>query len=221
MRRPIMRLAYWIGMRRWPSWMKTTATMTPSAMSGKNSFSIGPPFHQAWMPVGSAVRMEAKMMSEIPLPTPRFVISSPIHMRSVQPAVSVSTMITNRPAVRVERAGAVEEERVADRLGRREHDGQVARVLVDLGVAGLAFLLHLLQPRDDDRHQLEDDRGRDVRHDPEREHGEARQRAAREEVQQPEDRAAAGREVALDLVGVDARRGHPRPEAVDEQHRAP
>ena len=41
--------------------------------------------------------IEAKMMIEMPLPTPRFVISSPIHMRSAVPAVSVMTMITTRP----------------------------------------------------------------------------------------------------------------------------
>ena len=43
MRRPIMRFAYWIGIFRWPSWMKTTATMIPTAISGKKSFSIVPP----------------------------------------------------------------------------------------------------------------------------------------------------------------------------------
>src|SRR2546430_614403 len=38
-RRPTMRLAYWIGIRRWPSWTKTTATMIASATIGKKSFS--------------------------------------------------------------------------------------------------------------------------------------------------------------------------------------
>jgi hypothetical protein len=33
----------------------------------------------------------------MPLPTPRFVISSPIHISSVQPAVSVTTIRTMRP----------------------------------------------------------------------------------------------------------------------------
>ena len=65
MRRPTIRFAYWIGMRRWPSWMKTTATMTPIAISGKKSFSIGPPLMNARMPVGSATRIEAKISREI------------------------------------------------------------------------------------------------------------------------------------------------------------
>ncbi len=34
----------------------------------------------------------------MPLPTPRFVISSPNHMSNVQPAVSVRTMMTSLPA---------------------------------------------------------------------------------------------------------------------------
>src|SRR5439155_24513208 len=74
-RRPTMRFAYWIGIRRWPSWMKTTATMIPIAISGKKSFSIGPPLIQAVIPAGAVARIEAKIRSEIPFPTPRFVIS--------------------------------------------------------------------------------------------------------------------------------------------------
>ena len=34
MRRPTMRFAYWIGIRRWPSCTKTTAATIPSAISG-------------------------------------------------------------------------------------------------------------------------------------------------------------------------------------------
>jgi hypothetical protein len=38
------------------------------------------------------------MRIEMPLPTPRFVISSPIHMRSAVPAVSVTMISTSSPA---------------------------------------------------------------------------------------------------------------------------
>ena len=75
-------------MRRWPSCTNTTAAQMPTAMSGKKSFSIGPPFHQAAMPIGAPTRIDAKMRIEMPLPMPRFVMSSPIHMRSTVPAVS-------------------------------------------------------------------------------------------------------------------------------------
>ena len=39
------------------------------------------------MPAGAEVRIEAKISIEMPLPMPRFVISSPIHISSVVPAV--------------------------------------------------------------------------------------------------------------------------------------
>ena len=89
------------------------------------------------------------------------------------------------------RQGALvlEEERVAGRLRGGERDGEVARVLRDLGVAGLALLLEPLELRHDDRQELQDDRRRDVRHDPEREEREAGQRRAGEEVEQAEDAA--------------------------------
>ena len=98
-RLPIICLAYWIGIRRWPSCTKTTETTTPIAISGKNSRSIGPPLIHALMPWGADVRIEAKISSEIPLPMPRLVISSPIHIRSVVPAVSVTMIRTRRPGL--------------------------------------------------------------------------------------------------------------------------
>ena len=77
--------------------MKTTATTMTSATSGKKSFSSGPPLIQALIPAGAEVRIEAKISSEMPLPIPRLVISSPIHISSVVPAVSVITISTMRP----------------------------------------------------------------------------------------------------------------------------
>ena len=84
-------------MRRWPSCTNTTATTTPIATSGKKSFSSGPPLIHALIPAGADVRIDAKISSEMPLPMPRFVISSPIHMSSVVPAVSVTMISTSRP----------------------------------------------------------------------------------------------------------------------------
>src|SRR5215217_9720749 len=63
-RRPTIRFAYWIGMRRWPSWMKTTATMTPRAITGRKSFSVAPPLIHAVMPDGIVERIDAKISSE-------------------------------------------------------------------------------------------------------------------------------------------------------------
>ena len=50
--------------------------------------------HQADIPLGRPEAIEAKIISEMPLPMPRWVISSPNHIRSTQPAVIVTT-ITN------------------------------------------------------------------------------------------------------------------------------
>ena len=49
------------------------------------------------MPIGAPTRIDAKIRIEMPFPTPRLVISSPIHMRSAVPAVSVVTMMTSSP----------------------------------------------------------------------------------------------------------------------------
>ena len=97
-RRPTIRFAYWIGIFRWPSWTNTTLATIASAISGKKIRSIGPPFHQAATPSGRPVRIDAKIRIEIPLPIPRFVICSPIHMRSTLPTVSVTMISTIRPA---------------------------------------------------------------------------------------------------------------------------
>ena len=92
MRRPITRLAYWTGMRRWPSWMNTIAAITPSARNGMITTKTLSEFvHQAWMPLGRPDAIDAKIISEMPLPMPRWVISSPIHISSTQPAVRQMT----------------------------------------------------------------------------------------------------------------------------------
>ena len=59
---------------------------------------MGPPFAHARTVVGASAMIDAKIRIEIPFPTPRFVISSPIHMSSAVPAVSVITISTMRPA---------------------------------------------------------------------------------------------------------------------------
>ena len=73
--------------------MKTTAAMTASARKGIITLKTGSGLvHQAWMPLGSPATIEAKIMSEMPLPMPRWVMSSPSHMTRTQPAVRHSTM---------------------------------------------------------------------------------------------------------------------------------
>ena len=48
--------------------------------------------HQACTPLGRPATIEAKIISEMPLPMPRWVISSPIHISSTVPAVSEMTI---------------------------------------------------------------------------------------------------------------------------------
>src|SRR5690242_21860422 len=57
----------------------------------------------------------------------------------------------------------------------------------------------------------------DVRHDPEREHGKAGERAAGEDAEQAEDRATAAVEVVVDRLRVDARSGNPRSQPVERE----
>ena len=88
-------------MRRWPSCMKTIAAITASARNGIITLKTWSGLvHQAWMPFGIRDAIEAKIISEMPLPMPRWVISSPSHIRSTQPAVSVMTITKTRPKVK-------------------------------------------------------------------------------------------------------------------------
>ncbi len=87
-------------MRRWPSLMKTTARITPRMTIGSERRWKVLELTQACTATGTDVRIEAKISSEMPLPTPRCVISSPIHISSVVPAVRVSTISRKERTVR-------------------------------------------------------------------------------------------------------------------------
>src|SRR4029450_1373010 len=79
---------------------------------------------------------------------------------------------------------ALHHEHQSGALHERQRDREGPGPLRDLLLAGLAFLLPLLELGDHDAEQLHDDRRRDVRHDPEREHGAARESATREPVEE-------------------------------------
>ncbi len=57
--------------------------------------------HHLVMPSGMREAIEAKIISEMPLPMPRWVISSPSHIRSTVPAVSEMTIRKTLPKVSV------------------------------------------------------------------------------------------------------------------------
>jgi hypothetical protein len=82
--------------------MKTTARMmrTPRSISAISS--PVPPVRRIALPSNGSVEMTlAKMRIDMPLPTPRCVISSPSHMISAVPAVIVSTISATFGAVNV------------------------------------------------------------------------------------------------------------------------
>ena len=149
---------------------------------------------------GRLATMPAKMISEMPLPTPRAVICSPSHIRKTVPPVSVTTVVRrkNRPGIDHRRgppaAHAFEPDGDAVGLHRGQDDRAVARVLVELLAAALALFLQRLELRRDRGQQLDDDRGRDVRHDVEGEDRHAPERAAREHVEHAEDAAGIAAE---------------------------
>jgi len=94
--------------------------------------------------------------------------------------------------------------RHAEGLDRGEGDGAETGILVDLLPAALAFLLQRLEVRHHRGQELHDDRGRDVGHDPEREHGHAADGAAREHVHHPEHAAGMLLEDLGKRRGIDA-----------------
>ncbi len=100
-------------------------------------------------------------------------------------------------------------------LQDRHRDGQVAGVLVDLVAPELTLAAERLERRHDARHQLHDDRGVDVRVHPQRDDREVRQAAAREQVEQADQRVALDELLQLRLV--DARDRHRRQQPEDDQ----
>src|SRR5262249_3057093 len=96
MRRPTMRLAYCTGMRRWPCSTNTTPMMMIRAATQTALKSTGPRVSRIVLPSdGMRAAMPAKISSDMPLPMPRSVISSPIHITRAAPAVMTSTMTTS------------------------------------------------------------------------------------------------------------------------------
>ena len=112
----------------------------------------------------------------------------------------------------------LERDREERALEQRDHHRRVAGPLRDLAAALIAFLLELLQRRDHDRQQLENDRGADVGHDAQREDRELLERAAREQIEEAEHRARHLVEEALDHLGIDPRRGDVRTEPIHGEH---
>ncbi len=102
-------------------------------------------------------------------------------------------------------------------LQRRQQHRAIARVLVHLLAALLSLLLELLEMGRHRRHQLNDDRRRDIGHDVERKDRHPAERAAG----QPVDPAQNARRILLHQPGeldrIDPRNGNVGAQAIDDQ----
>ena len=102
-------------------------------------------------------------------------------------------------------------------LESRQRHGPVPRVLGDLATPLLAFLLELLQRTPCCRQQLNDDRGRNVRHDPQRKYAHAAERAAREHAEHPGNSACGLVHELAQGDTVNPRNRDIRSDAIDNQ----
>ncbi len=107
------------------------------------------------MAPGRPTTMPVKMISDMPLPTPRSVICSPSHMMKAEPVVSERMVSSTKPKPGLMTMPSCmrcqtdpDAEAIAD---DREHDGQVARPLRDLAAAEFAFFLQLFEGRNHHR----------------------------------------------------------------------
>jgi len=86
-------------MRRWPRSRKTISGITSRMMAQMITMVMMPPALPSVLEkiaCGRPAMMFAKMISDMPLPIPRWVMSSPIHMISMAPAVSVPTIMRSK-----------------------------------------------------------------------------------------------------------------------------
>ena len=74
------------------------------------------------------------------------------------------------------------------RLQNAQEDSQITRVLRQLRLAGLPLLVEVIESRNHDPQQLDDDRRGDVGHDAQREDRQLQERSTREQVDEVEQR---------------------------------
>ena len=126
---------------------------------------------------------------------PRSVICSPIHMMNAVPVVSVIITMNRKPhpgfiTIWIRSAAErLKSNRSHEALEKGQGNRQVAGVLGNLLASQLPFFGELFQVGDDDGGQLQNNRGRNIRHDPQGENAESPQGAAGKDVQKSENGA--------------------------------
>ncbi len=224
--RPMTFRGIWIGIRRAAMVIATTAATTATRIARNDTApkALTTPDSTNWMrcrlPGQRRSRIENVMSRLMPLPMPRSVICSPSHITKIAPVVSVTTMMRReaKPGFDDGPGNRLGEQGEGVRLGQRDEHGEIPGPLRDLLLA-LLVLLHLADRRRDAAGQLEDDRGGDVGHDPEREHRGPGESTA-EGVVQAEEAGGGGVPDEVSQRGdVDARGGDVGADPVDHQSR--
>ncbi len=98
---------------------------TSAAMPSTSGIEYAPVRASSSVPpiaLGSPAAMPAKIISEMPLPSPRSVICSPSHIRNMVPVTSVTTAVSRKPQARIEHQPGLrlERDRDPERLEERE-----------------------------------------------------------------------------------------------------
>ena len=149
-------------------------------------------------------------MMEIPLPRP--------HQKHRSGHQAHGTGEAEHEARRENKPGlAFQSNCNTDRLEEPEQQRAVARVLGNLAAAGFAFFTQRFKTRQHVRQHLHDNRCRDVGHDAESEHREARECAPGEHVEQPENAALLLIKELTQHVGINTRNRHVSTDSVHNQ----
>ena len=112
---------------------------------------------------------------------------------------------------------ALQPERDRNALNHGDTHGQIAGVLGDLAPTQFTLLRELLEIRPDDGQQLQDDGGRDVGHDPQGKHRHPLQAAAREGIDETEERSLHGLHELHQSLGIDTRSRDIAADSIDRQ----
>ena len=163
-------------------------------------------------------------MSDMPLPMPFCVMSSPIPHNQRGAGSEGKDHEKNRPHVEpwqenetaTQAVGTVEQEGEAGRLDDRNRDRHVAGPLGDLALTNSTLLLPLLDSWNHDTQDLHDDRCRDVRQHAEGKDRKGRQTTTGEQLDIGQDAALLFGVLTqlLDGEGVNSRSGNERAQAV-------
>jgi len=163
---------------------------------------------------GNSATMPDRMISEIPLPIPR---EEPHQEHGAAGQRDRGGEAEKHAGIADDIAGAFEPDRDAVGLERGQDHREITGILVQCLAAGLAFLLQRFELRRHRGQKLDDDRGRNIRHDVQRKDRHAVNAAAREHVEHAENAAGLRFKHLLPDVGVDPGQRNVGAEPINKQ----